>query len=130
MMLIIATVVTLLLIMVLCPVVWVLDARQKLIDRQIAIAMPASPTASNAPSLRRQQTHTYRWQSVQRLLKYDSEMVYDIRPLYVVCAGIVAALADVYAAVCWPIIGLHCPRCCPNRYIGYTRIVWMAATSL
>ena len=71
-MVIIATVVVLLLIMIMCPVVWVLDARQKRINRQLAIAMPASPTASNAPSLRRQQTHS-RWQSVQRLLKYDSE---------------------------------------------------------
>ena len=84
-------------------VVWVLDARQKRINRQLAIAMPASPTASNAPSLRRQQTHT-RWQSVQRLLKYDSGVVYDIRPLYVVCAGIVA-----HWLTFMPVVLLGCP---------------------
>ena len=94
-MLIIATIITLSLIMCLCPVVWVLDARQQRINRQLAIAMPASPTTTNAPSLRRQQSHS-RWRSVHRLLKYDSEAVYDIAPPYVVCAGIIAALADLY----------------------------------
>lgn len=48
-MVIIATVVVLLLIMILCPVVWVLDARKQQINRQLAIAMPASPTASSTP---------------------------------------------------------------------------------
>ena len=97
-MVIIATVVVLLLIMILCPVVWVLDARKQQINRQLAIAMPASPTASSTPSLRRQQKQT-KWQSVHRLVNYSSEVVYDVPALYVALAGVVAALAVCYAGL-------------------------------
>ena len=72
-----------------------LDARQRRIDRQLAIALPASHLASQ-PSIRRLQAESW-WQPLHRLTKYEVEIAYDWHPAYVLLAGVIAAAAIFYA---------------------------------
>jgi len=72
-----------------------LDARQRRIDRQLAIALPTSHSAS-LPSIRRAQAGS-RWLSLHRLTNYRAEMAYDWHPAYVLLAGVNAAAAIFYA---------------------------------
>jgi len=74
--------------------VW-LDARQRRIDRQLEIALPTSQAAS-LPSIRRLQTES-RWLFLHRLANYKAGIAYDLRPAYVLLAGVIAATAIFYA---------------------------------
>jgi tight adherence protein B len=72
-----------------------LDARQRRIDRQLEIALPTSQ-AARLPSIRRLQTES-RWLFLHRLANYRAGIAYDLRPAYVLLAGIIAAAAIFYA---------------------------------
>src|SRR5262245_36069638 len=72
-----------------------LDARQRRIDRQLAIALPTSQAAS-LPSIRRLQAES-RWLFLYRLANYNAGIAYDWHPAYVLVAGVIAAAAIFYA---------------------------------
>src|SRR5438445_5552613 len=72
-----------------------LDARQRRIDRQLAIALPASHSAS-LPSIRRLEA-TPRWLFLHRLANYKARIAYAWHPAYVLLAGVLAAAAIFYA---------------------------------
>src|SRR5437879_10992806 len=72
-----------------------LDAREKRFDRQLAIALPTSHSAS-LPSIRRLQAGS-RWRFLHRLANYNAEIAYAWRPAYVLLAGVIAAVAILYA---------------------------------
>jgi tight adherence protein B len=85
------------LLLLLCAAVMTLwlDARQRRIDRQLEIALPTSQAAS-LPSIRRLQTES-RWLFLHRLANYKAGIAYDLRPAYVLLAGVIAAAAIFYA---------------------------------
>jgi len=87
-------IVLLLLICAAAVTLW-LDARQKRIDRQLAIALPTSHSAS-LPSIRRLQVES-RWLFLHRLANYRAGIPYDLRPAYVLLAGVIAAAGIFYA---------------------------------
>jgi tight adherence protein B len=72
-----------------------LDARQRRIDRQVAIALPISHLAS-LPSIRRLEAGS-RWRFLHRLANYNAGIAYAWHPAYVVLAGVIAAAAIFYA---------------------------------
>jgi tight adherence protein B len=72
-----------------------LDARERRINRQLAIALPTSHSVS-LPSIRRLQAVS-RWRSLHRLANYNAEIAYAWRPAYVLLAGVIAAGAILYA---------------------------------
>jgi tight adherence protein B len=72
-----------------------LDARQRRIDRQVAIALPASHSAS-LPSIRRLRAES-RWLFLHRLANYKAGIAYGLRPAYVLLAGVIAAAAIFFA---------------------------------
>src|SRR5216683_716626 len=72
-----------------------LDARQRRIDRQLAIALPTSHSAS-LPSIRRSETGS-RWRFFHRLANYRAGIAYDWHPAYALLAGVIAAAAIFYA---------------------------------
>jgi tight adherence protein B len=72
-----------------------LDARQRRIDRQVAIALPISHSAS-LPSIRRLEAGS-RWRFLHRLANYNAGIAYDWHPAYVLLAGVIAAAAIFYA---------------------------------
>jgi tight adherence protein B len=72
-----------------------LDARERRMDRQLAVALPASHLAS-LPSIRRLQAGS-RWRFVRRLVNYNAEIVYAWHPAYVLLAAVIAAAAVFYA---------------------------------
>ncbi len=85
------------LVLLLCATgvtLW-LDARQRRIDRQVAIALPIARSAS-LPSIRRLQTGS-RQQYLHRLANYRAATGYDWHPSYVLLAGAVAAATIFYA---------------------------------
>src|SRR3954447_14815857 len=85
----------LLLLMCAAGLTLLLDARQRRIDRQLAIALPTSHSAT-LPSIRRLQTQS-RWLFFHRLANYQAGIVYDWNPAYVLLAGVIAAAAIFYA---------------------------------
>jgi tight adherence protein B len=87
-------IVLLLLICAAAVTLW-LDARQRRVDRQLEIALPTSQAAS-LPSIRRLQTESW-WLFLHRLANYRAGIAYDLRPAYVLLAGIIAAAAILYA---------------------------------
>src|SRR4051812_48602764 len=87
-------VILLLLICAAALTLW-LDARQKRIDRQLAIALPTSHLPS-LPSIRRLQAGS-RWLFLHRLANYRAGIAYDWHPAYVLLAGVIAAAAIFYA---------------------------------
>src|SRR5438445_4016437 len=87
-------VILLLLICAAALTLW-LDARQKRIDRQLAIALPTSHLPS-LPSIRRLQAGS-RWLFLHRLANYRPGIAYDWHPAYVLLAGVIAAAAIFYA---------------------------------
>jgi len=89
-------IIDLLLLLACAAVVLRLDARQRRVDRQVAIALPTSAVAHGLPSLRRQQAQS-RWQFVHRLFGYDPGTVYRVRVEYVFVVGLIIALAIGYA---------------------------------
>ena len=72
-----------------------LDARQRRMDRQLAIALPTSHSAS-LPSIRRLEAGS-RWLFLHRLANYRAEIAYAWHPAYVLLAGVIAAAAIFYA---------------------------------
>ena len=72
-----------------------LDGRESRFDRQLAIALPTSHSAS-LPSIRRLQAGS-RWRFLHRLANYNAEMAYGWHPAYVLLAGVIAAAAILYA---------------------------------
>jgi tight adherence protein B len=72
-----------------------LDARQRRIDRQVAIALPISHSAS-LPSIRRLEAGS-RWRFLHRLANYNAGIAYDWHPAYVLLAGVIAGAAIFYA---------------------------------
>jgi tight adherence protein B len=89
------TVVVLLLLICAAGATLLLDARQRRINRQVAIALPTSHSAS-LPSIRRSQVES-RWLLLHRFANYRAEIAYDWRPAYVLLAGVIAAGAVFYA---------------------------------
>lgn len=84
------------LVLLVCATVvtlW-LDARQRRIDRQVAIALPTAASA-NLPSIRRVQA-SVRQRFLHSLANYNAEITYTWRPAYVVLAGAIAAAAILY----------------------------------
>ncbi|MGY3343739.1 tight adherence protein B [Bradyrhizobium sp. USDA 4472] len=71
-----------------------LDARQRRIDRQVAIALPASDPA-NLPSIRRSETGS-RWDFLFRTVSYKPGIAYAFHPAYVLFAGLIGAVAILY----------------------------------
>src|SRR5215472_18577178 len=88
-------IIVLLLLICAAGVTLLLDARQKRIDRQLEIALPTSQAAS-LPSIRRLQVEA-RWLFLHRLANYKAGIAYDLRPAYVLLAGVIAAAAIFYA---------------------------------
>jgi tight adherence protein B len=89
-----------------------LDVRERRIDRHLAIALPTSHPA-NLPSIRRLETGS---QSLflHRLANYRPEVVYALRPAYVVLAGGFAAAAIFFA----------------NRLLGYSLLYVCIAAAI
>src|SRR5262245_53859973 len=72
-----------------------LDARQRRIDRRLAVALPTSHPA-NLPSIRRSESGS-RSLFLHRLTNYRAEIPYTWHPVYVLLAGAFAAAALFYA---------------------------------
>ena len=89
------TIIVLMLLTCAAAVTLWLDARQRRMDRQLAIALPASHSAS-LPSIRRLETAS-RWQLLHRLANYRATIAYVWHPAYVLLAGVIAAAAIFYA---------------------------------
>src|SRR5215472_9755827 len=88
-------IIVLLLLICAAGITLLLDARQKRIDRQLAIALPTSHSAS-LPSIRRLQVES-RWLFLHRLTNYKPGIAYGLRPEFVLLAGVIAAAATFYA---------------------------------
>src|SRR3954453_9831346 len=72
-----------------------LDARERRINRQLAIALPTLHSA-NLPSIRRLQAGS-RGRLLHRIANYNAEITYAWHPAYVLLAGVIAAAANFYA---------------------------------
>ncbi|OMI11780.1 pilus assembly protein TadB [Bradyrhizobium brasilense] len=84
------------LVLLLCATVntlW-LDSRQRRMDRQLEIALPTAEAATLI-SIRRA-AKASRWNLLDRLVNYRAEMVYTVRPVYVLFAGAFAAAGVLY----------------------------------
>ena len=88
-------IIVLLLLIGAAAVTLLLDARQRRIDRQVAIALSTSHSES-IPSIRRAPVES-RWLFFHRLANYKAGITYDWRPEYVLLAGAIAAAAIFYA---------------------------------
>jgi tight adherence protein B len=88
-------IIVLLLLICAAVVTLLLDARQRRIDRQLAIALPPSHLVS-LPSIRRLHAET-RWLLLSRMLCYRVGITYEWHPAYVLLAGVLAAAAIFYA---------------------------------
>jgi tight adherence protein B len=88
-------IIVLLLLISAAAVTLVLDARQRRIDRHVAIALSASKS-ERIPSIRRPQAES-RWLWVHRLANYTPGISYAFGPPYVMLAAGIAAAAIVYA---------------------------------
>jgi tight adherence protein B len=88
-------IIVLLLLICAAAMTLLLDARQRRIDRQLAIALSTSHSAS-VPSIRRLQAESG-WLFLHRLANYKAGITYDWRPAYVLLAGGIAAAAIFYA---------------------------------
>ena len=90
------TIIALVLVICAATVVLWLDARQRRIDRHLAIALPTSHPAS-LPSIRRLEAES-RWLFLHGLANYRAGIDYTWRPAYVLFAGVIAAAAILYAS--------------------------------
>ena len=88
-------IIVLLLLICAAAMTLLLDVRQKRIDRQLAIAVPTSQSASLL-SIRRLQAES-RWLFLHRLANYRAGIAYNLRPAYVLLAGVIAAAGVFYA---------------------------------
>jgi tight adherence protein B len=91
------TIIVLLLLICAAGMTLLLDTRQRRIDRQLAIALPTSYSAS-LPSIRRMQAES-RWLFLHRLANYKAGIIYDWHPTYVLLSGVIAATAIFYANI-------------------------------
>lgn len=73
----------------------VLDARQRRIDRHVAMAL-STPHPESVPSIRRSQIRS-RWRFLHRFANYRAEGAYTWGPSYVLLAGAIAAAVVFYA---------------------------------
>lgn len=89
------TIVVLVLLVCAAAITLWLDARQRRVDRQLAIALPTARLVSG-PSIRRQQAGT-RGRFLHRMANYRPETSYAWHPSYVLLAGVIAAAAVFYA---------------------------------
>lgn len=89
------TIIILLLLICAAAITLWLDARQRRMDRQLAIALPTLHS-DGLPSIRRFQAGSRR-QFLHRLANYRNETSYDWHPSYVLLAGAIAAAAIFYA---------------------------------
>jgi tight adherence protein B len=89
------TIAVLLLLTCAAATTLLLDARQRRIDRQLAIALPNSHSTS-LPSIRRSQVEP-RQLLFHQLANYRAGIVYAWGPVYVLPAGVIAAAAICYA---------------------------------
>jgi tight adherence protein B len=89
------TIFVLLLLICAAATTLLLDARQRRIERHLAIALPTSHSA-NLLSIRRSQIES-RWLLLHRLANYRAGVAYDWRPEYVLLVGAVAAGGIFYA---------------------------------
>ena len=71
-----------------------LDARERRMQRQLAVALQAAPTAS-LPSIRRAETGS-RSLFLHRLVNYNPDVVYAWHPIYVLLAAVLGACAVFY----------------------------------
>lgn len=99
------TILVLVLLVCAAAVTLWLDARQRRIDRQVAIILPASHSAS-LPSIRRSETGARR-QFLHRLANYRAETTYNWHPSYVLLAGVIAAAAIFYVNTLLKFSNLH-----------------------
>jgi tight adherence protein B len=74
-----------------------LDARQRRIDRHVAIAI-SNMRPESTPSIRRARVES-RWEYLQRLANYRPGVTYLVSPPLVLLAGVVAGAAVVYANI-------------------------------
>ena len=123
-------VIIIVLALLLCAVaitLW-LDARERRMDRQVAVALPISHPASLA-SIRRLETGS-RSRFLHRLVNYRAEVAYAWHPAYVLLAGVIAAAAIFYAnrLLGFSILTVS-TRGCDCGHLGGARSVWRAATS-
>ncbi|MGY2845157.1 tight adherence protein B [Bradyrhizobium sp. USDA 4509] len=84
------------LVLLLCATantLW-LDSRQRRMDRQLEIALPTAEAATLV-SIRRA-AKASRWNLLDRLVNYRPEMVYAVRPVYVLLAGGFAAAGILF----------------------------------
>ncbi|PDT76901.1 type II secretion system F family protein [Bradyrhizobium sp. C9] len=86
-------IVLLLLLCATANTLW-LDSRYRRMDRQLEIALPTVEAAALV-SIRRA-AKASRWRMLHRLANYRAEMVYAVRPVYVLLAGALAAAGVLY----------------------------------
>src|SRR4051812_33027069 len=89
------TIIVLVLVICASSVSLWLDKGERRIDRQLAIALPTSHSAS-LPSIRRSEAGS-RWLYLHHLANYRAATAYNWHPAYVLLAGVVAAAAVFYA---------------------------------
>jgi tight adherence protein B len=89
------TIIVLALVICAAAITLWLDARQRRMDRQLAIALPASHLAS-LPSIRRLEAGS-RWHFLHGLANYRAAIAYAWHPAHVLLAGGMAAGAIFYA---------------------------------
>src|SRR5262249_61001363 len=97
-------IIVLLLLICAAGMTLLLDARQRRVDRQLAIALPTSHSAS-LPSIRRLQAESG-WLFLHRLANYIAGIAYDWHPAYVLFAG-----AFQEAPIFYAIAFLEFPTC-------------------
>jgi tight adherence protein B len=91
----ILTIVLLLLLIGVAATTLFLDARQRRIDRQVAVALSVARLDS-MPSIRRSPVES-RWLWLHRLANYKAGITYALAPAYVLLAGALSAAAVFYA---------------------------------
>jgi len=96
------TIIVLLLLIAASSVALFLDARQRRMERQVAIAL-SSTYVESAPSLRRAPVES-RWRIVHRLANYKPGTAVVLRPAFVLLLSALAPAAIFYA----------------NRYLGFS----------
>lgn len=84
----------LLLIIATAAALW-LDARQRRLDRQVAIAL-STAQAESMPSIRRSSVEL-RWRFIHRLANFKSGVAYPLHPSYVLLSGALAAAVVLFA---------------------------------
>lgn len=89
------TIIDLVLLLYAAAVALWLDARGRRIDRQLAVALPASHS-ENLPSIRRLEAGS-RWEFLHSMVDYKAGVDYAWHPAYVLFAGVTAAAAILYA---------------------------------